>query len=295
MNSSTHILQLPAGPLVSPSWLEHHCSDRRVRILDTRGRVPAPGSAPAPMRHDYEAGHVPGALFVNWSEDFIDPDDPVPNQLASPERFAAAAGELGIDEGTIVVVYDDYRSVFAARLWWAFRAMGHDAVRVLDGGLRGWIDSGHALEQGLGAVHHPTTFTPRPRPELRWTIDQVTSRDEDVVLVDARSRERFAGEGTDPVGGHIPGAVNAPYVELVGSDGFMRPPDALRAVFARAGIDPDDPSATLVASCGSGISASVPLLALEALRADSGTRAAVYDGSWAEWSRSGQPITTGPA
>ena len=139
----------------------------------------------------------------------------------------------------------------------------------------------------------PATFTARPVPALRWTIDQVANRGGDVVLVDARSRSRFEGSGTDAVGGHMPGAVNAPYVELVGDDGFLRPREQLARTLRRAGIDPEHPPAQIVGTCGSGISASVPLLALELLAPGSGIRGAVYDGSWSEWSTSGHPVETG--
>jgi thiosulfate/3-mercaptopyruvate sulfurtransferase len=286
----------PDGPFVDGAWLEQRLDAPHVRVLDTRGRVPAPGEAPASMLDEYLAGHVPGAALVVWNVDFVDVDDPVPNQLASAARFEQAARRLGIDDDTLVVCCDDYRSIFAGRLWWAFRAMGHDRVRVLDGGWRGWMRDGRPVEQGHGRAPAPGTFQARPRPELRWTIDDVAARDRDrTVLVDARSRERFAGTGTDAVGGHVPGAVNAPYEELVDEDGFLRPDDELRRVLGAAGIDAATPPASLVGTCGSGISASVPLLALEHLAPGAGVRAAVYDGSWAEWSRSGRAIATGSA
>lgn len=287
-------LEVPSGPIVDGDWLERHLDDPRVRLLDTRGRVPSPGEAPASLRPDFDAGHIPGASFVTWNVDFIDVDDPVSNQLARPERFAAAASELGIGDDTIVVAYDDYHSIFAARLWWAFRAMGHSRVYVLDGGWAGWRAQGRPTST-LDATPSPATFTPRPVPDLRWTIDQVAKRDDDVVLVDARSRTRFAGAGGDVVGGHVPGSVNAPYVELVGDDGFLRAREELARVLRGAGIDPGDPPARIVATCGSGISASMPLLALELLAPGAGVRGAVYDGSWSEWSMSGLPVETGPA
>ncbi len=293
MTDEPQTLAAPLGPFVDADWLEQHLDDPRVCVLDTRGRVPAPGDTPISMRPSYDDGHIPGASFVTWNVDFIAVDDPVANQLADPERFAAAASALGIDDDTIVVTYDDYHCVFAARLWWAFRAMGHTSVRVLDGGWQGWLAHGRPTSTSEPSPER-ANFTARPVPELRWTLDQVAARDADVVLVDARSRARFAGTGSDPVGGHVPGAVNAPYTELVGEDGFVRAHEELTKVLRRAGIDPEDPPAWLVASCGSGISASVPLLALELLAPGAGVRAAVYDGSWSEWSKSGLEIETGP-
>lgn len=292
MSEEVPPLVVPPGPLVDTDWLSRHLEHPRVVVLDTRGRVPAPGDAVRSLRDEFAEGHVPGAQFIDWNETFIDVDAPAANQLAMPDRFAAAAGALGIGSHTLVVAYDDYHSIFAARVWWAFRAMGHDAVRVLDGGWTAWQAEARPVERDE-RPRAAAAFTPRPRPELVWSIEQVAAREPDVVLVDARSRERFAGTGSDPVGGHIPGAVNAPYAELVGADGHLRPAEELRAVLAAAGIDPDDPPTRIVASCGSGISASVPLLALEVLQPGAGTRAAVYDGSWAEWSRSGLPIAVG--
>lgn len=282
----------PPGPFVDAAWLERNLDDRNLRVIDTRGRVPASGERPVSLRDAFEQAHIPGAQFVDWFDDFVDIDDDVPNQLAGPVRFEAAASRLGIDEETLVVAYDDYHSIFAGRIWWAFRAMGHDRVRVLDGGLTSWRAEGRALEQTERRLP-ARRFVARPRPQLRWTIEQVAERSAATVLVDARSRERFEGRAGDLVPGHVPGAVNAPYAELVGADGLLRPVEELRAVLLRAGIDPDAPPASIVASCGSGISASVPLLALEVLAPGAGAHAAVYDGSWAEWSRSGRPIETG--
>lgn len=285
---------VPAGPIVDGAWLERHLDDPRVQVLDTRGRVPKPGMEPESLRAAFDAGHIPGASFVTWNVDFVDLDDPVANQLAGPDRFAAAASVHGIGDDSIVVAYDDYHSIFAARLWWAFRVMGHQRVYVLDGGWQGWLANGRSVST-LDAIPERATFTPQPVPELRWTIDQVADRDSDVVLVDARSRTRFAGAGGDAVGGHVPGSVNAPYAELVDADGFLRAREDVARVLHAANIDPADPPERIVATCGSGISASVPLLALELLAPGAGVRGAVFDGSWSEWSSSGRPVETGPA
>jgi len=286
---------LPPGPLVTVEWLAAHLDDPRVRVLDTRGRVPAPGTRPVSMRPNYEAGHIPGASYVEWTGDFIDHEQAIPNQLARADQFTAAAAAHGIGFDSLVIVYDDAHSIFAGRLWWAFRAMGHDAVRVLDGGWSAWLAEQRAtsdVEPALPAPDHP--FVASPRPELRREIDQVRDLPPDVVLIDARSRERFAGAGGDPIGGHIPGAVNVPYSELVRDDGRLRSAAELRAAFARANINVDAPPGRIVTTCGSGISASIPLLALDALRSGDphgpGRTGAIYDGSWAEWSRSGLPI-----
>lgn len=292
-------IESPSSPVVDVAWLAARLGHPNLRILDTRGAVPAPGSAPVSRRAEHLRAHIPGAAFVDWHLDFVDPDDPVPNQLAGPERFADSASRLGIGDDTLVVAYDDARSIFAARLWWAFRAMGHDAVRVLDGGWTAWRACGLPVE-AAAVEPRRTTFVARPRAQLRSTLDDVrelvaeraapasaTAEDsalrEVTVLVDARSRARFAGGPDQPDGGHIPGASNAPYEELVGADGLLRPAAELTATLAAAGIDAARPPARIVASCGSGISASVPLLALELLTPGAGIAGSVYDGSWGEW------------
>lgn len=278
-----HALVPDDTPLVSSEWLERHLDDPRLRIVDTRGRIVPPGGAlPAVKEQDYEAAHIPGALFVRWNEDFVDRSDPVPNQLAPPETFAQRAGELGIGDEHLVVAYDDSHNIFAARLWWAMRANGHDAVRVLDGGWTSWQTEQRATTQQV-PDHPPATFTSRRRPHLRLLLDELLrARECDATVLDARSRERFAGVGGDAVGGHIPGARNVPYAELVDErTQRFRDPTMLREVLGRAGIDPESTPGKIVSYCGSGISASVPLIALELLGVREG---AVYDGSWSEWS-----------
>src|SRR3954471_18385057 len=130
-------MELPAGPLVSTAWLAAHVSNPRLVIVDIRGKV-LPAGAPAPRyiakRGDYDSGHIPGAVFVDWTRDIVDLDDPVPVQIATPEKFAACMSSIGVGDDTLVVGYDDHRSTLAARLWWALRYHGHDAVRILDGG-----------------------------------------------------------------------------------------------------------------------------------------------------------------
>lgn len=296
MNDESLAAESTLKTVVGAAWLAEHLDDPRVRVLDTRGRVPAPGTPARSMRSEFEAGHVPGAAFVEWTRTFVDTDDPVPNQLARPAAFANAATGLGIGDDTLVVAYDDYHGIFAARLWWAFRAMGHDAVRVLDGGLAAWRDAGHPLESGPARPRPAAPFHPSPRASLlidAHGVDEVVARrPPGTVLLDARSPDRFAGAGSDPVGGHIPGAVNVPYAALTDRDGRLRSSDELRAAFAAAGIDPAAPPQRIVATCGSGTSAAVPLLALATLGVD-GVTTAIYDGSWNEWSRTGRPVATG--
>ena len=156
----------PADVLVEPEWLAAHLGEAEVCVVDVRGKVLPPGNEPRyrGKRQDYEAGHVPGAVFVDWTRDIVDPDDPVPVQIAKPEAFARRMGQLGIGDGTTVIAYDDYDHAFAGRLSWALRYYGHDAVRILDGGWARWVAEGRPVS------------TPGPRATRRPADAQATSR-----------------------------------------------------------------------------------------------------------------------
>jgi thiosulfate/3-mercaptopyruvate sulfurtransferase len=234
---------------------------------------------------------VPGAVFFDIDA-IADRTTSLPHMLPSPEAFAAAVGALGIGSGDRVGVYDVRGVVSAARVWWTFRVFGHEAVAVLDGGLRKWQAEGRPVEHGAPKPA-PRTFTARLRPELVRSLDamraNLTSRAAQVL--DARSAGRFAGTEPEPRpglrGGHIPGSLNLPYETLYRADGTLKAPDELRGAITAAGVDLGRP---VVTSCGSGVTASVLALALYLVgRPD----AAVYDGSWSEWgSRSDTPVET---
>jgi len=282
---------IPAGPLVDADWLERHLDDPRVRVLDVRGRHPS-SALPHAKLAEYVAGHIPGAAFVDWEHDFIDVSDPVPVQVARSGAFAARAGELGIGDGDLVVTYDDYYGIFAARVAWAFRYYGADS-RVLDGGWLTWKEQGHPVTDAVDG--RPATFTPRPRPRLRRTLaDVVEARERGAMLVDARPRHLFLGEKGTANTGHIPGARCLPYQELVdGATGLWAAPAAVARLARDAGIDPDRPPRELIATCGSGVSATVAMLALERIGVHC---EGVYDGSFNEWGADqGRPVEYGAA
>ena len=160
----------PAGPLVEPDWLQKNLDDSRVRILDVRGRHPS-SALPHAKRAEYAAGHIPGAVFVDWEHDFVDADDPVPVQIAAADAFAARAGELGVSEHDLIVTYDDYYGIFAARVAWAFRYHGAES-RVLDGGWITWNEHGRPVStETVEPGRRP--FVARPRPRLRRTLSDV--------------------------------------------------------------------------------------------------------------------------
>jgi thiosulfate/3-mercaptopyruvate sulfurtransferase len=285
-------LELPPGPLVSSDWLGANLDQPRVRILDVRGRHPSSSLAHA-KRVEYSEGHIPGAIFIDWEKDFVDVSDPVPYQVASPDAFDKRAGALGINEGDLIVAYDDYYGIFAARVAWSFRFYGAEA-RVLDGGWRTWLEESRPATADV--VERPAmTFTTKVRTPLRRSLDEVQMATANgVTLVDARPRHLFLGEPGAAGTGHIPGALSLPYQELVdGATGLFASPAAIVRLLRDAGVDPARPPRELIATCGTGVSATVALIALEIAGVHG---AGVYDGSFSEWSADPErPIEYGAA
>jgi thiosulfate/3-mercaptopyruvate sulfurtransferase len=286
------ISEIPPGPLVDADWLEERLGDPRVRVLDVRGRHP---SSPLPhaKRAEYQQSHIPGAVFVDWEHDFIATDADVPVQVAPLAAFADRAGQLGIGADELIVTYDDYYGIFAARVAWAFRLYGAEA-RVLDGGWITWCEEGRPVGREQPAAP-PARFRPRLRTRLRRTLDEVEeARRSGATLVDARPRHLFIGEPGLANTGHIPGSRCLPYQELVdGATGLWAAPAAVARLARDAGIDPDRPPAELIATCGSGVSATVAMMALERIGVHC---SGVYDGSFNEWSADpARPVEYGRA
>ena len=288
---TSHLLTVTV-PVVPTSWLAEHRFDPSLVVVDASWYLSAMNRN---AREEYLAGHVPGAVF--WDLDALSEQrTPLPHMLPDPARFGCDVGALGIGNDHTIVVYDgSATNLSAPRVWWAFRVFGHDRVAVLDGGFGKWRAEGHPVESG--ETRRPAaSFVARFRPELVRSQDQVRSAlgEADTQLLDARSTGRFLGREPEPrVGirsGHIPGAKNLPYTELVGPDGTLLSPSELRGKFAAAGIDLGRP---VITSCGSGVSACALVLGLELL----GHRDyAVYDGSWTEWGgREDLPIEVGPS
>jgi thiosulfate/3-mercaptopyruvate sulfurtransferase len=282
--------------LVETSWLQEHLRDPRIRVVDMRGYVRTTeqdGVQQAEYvgaREEYEQGHIPGAVYIDWSRDIVDPHDAVEAQVASPERFAAVMSRLGIGDEHLVVAYDAHpASQFATRLWWALRYYGHDDVVVLNGGLPKWKREGLPLTADVPA-YPAATFTPRVRKELRATAEEVLSMlgKPGVALVDARDRAQYTGALRRGHGraGHIPGAVNVPREEIVDpASGVFRSNEELERVFSQSHISPSE---RIVAYCNGGVAATTVLFSLAMLGYPHLTN---YDGSWNEWgSRQDLPI-----
>jgi thiosulfate/3-mercaptopyruvate sulfurtransferase len=234
-------------------------------------------------RQAYARGHIPGALFLHLDDDLSGARTGGNGRHPLPEvaRFAGRMSACGVDAATQVVAYDNEGGIFAARLWWMLRWLGHEKVAVLDGGLAGWKRSGHALEDSVPVVE-PRDFVARPQ-DMAVDVGQILDDfgTEWMLIVDARSPERFRGENEtlDPVGGHIPGAVNRYYLDNLDGDGwFFKPAEQLRGEFLKL-LD-GRPAEQVVQQCGSGVTACHNLLAME-LAGLSGSR--LYPGSWSEW------------
>jgi thiosulfate/3-mercaptopyruvate sulfurtransferase len=276
--------------LVSTEWLAAHLNDPKVRIVDATYHLP---HLKRDARAEYAAAHIPGAVFFDV-DGISDPASSLPHMLPKPAEFAATVGALGIGNDDLVVAYDTYGLVSAARPWWMFRSFGHDRVAVLDGGLPKWKREGRPVD-GKAVTPPAKTFSARFRPELvRSKADVLANvKSRAAQVLDARSAGRFKGTDPEPRqglrGGHIPGSCNLPYNLLVDKDALtVLPAAALKAKIAEAGINPAKP---VITSCGSGVSACVLALGFYLIGVD---KVAVYDGSWSEWGLPGDtPVETG--
>ena len=260
--------------LVSTEWLAAHLKD--VRVVDASWYMPEDKREPA---KEFEQAHIPGAVFFDI-DGVADHASGLPHMMPPAGQFAAQAGALGIGNADRVEVYDHGGIFSAPRVWWMLKAMGHDAVKVLDGGLPKWKAEGRAVESGA-VKPAPKSFTSAPRPDIIRDFDAVMGvvKSKSAQLVDARSASRFTGSEAEPRagvrGGHMPGAINVPWRAVVAADGTLKPKDELKAAFARVDLD-----APIVTTCGSGISAAILMLGLGEIGA---RRVALYDGSWTEW------------
>lgn len=263
--------------LVSTEWLAAHLSAPDVRVVDASWHMPAAGRN---AREEYEACHIPGAVYFDIDE-IADTSVQLPHMLPPPEKFASRVRKLGLGNGHKVVVYDT-AGLGAARVWWMFRVFGHRDVAVLDGGLGKWKAEQRPLED-LPPMPRDRHFLPHVNATLVRSFEQmranVDSKREQVI--DARSAGRFTATAPEPWPtlhvGHMPGAANVPFSDLVNDDRTMKSAAELKARFDAAGVDFSRP---LVTSCGSGVTACTLALALYLIgHAD----VAVYDGSWAEW------------
>ena len=276
--------------LVSVATLADHINDPHWRIFDCRHDLQNTEYG----AQAYAKGHIPGALFLHLDRDLSGEKTGRNGRHPLPEvaRFAARMSECGVGPTTQVVAYDNEGGIFASRLWWMLKWLGHENVAVLDGGVPGWRRAKLPFETDTPTVQ-PAQFVPQPRNiqvDAGFVLDHL--RAPDMLLIDARSEERYAGENEtlDPVAGHIPGAVNRFYFDNLDDAGcYFKPAEELRAEFADL-LDGRAPQ-TVVQQCGSGVTACHNLLAME-VAGLTGSR--LYVGSWSEWcSDPSRPIATG--
>jgi thiosulfate/3-mercaptopyruvate sulfurtransferase len=272
--------------LVTTDWLQHHLGTEGLSVIDIRGYVNSRdiggGKQVAdyvPATNEYLAAHIPGSVFVDWTLDIIDPNDPVKTQIAPPERFQRAMEERGIGDDSAVVIVDHASGHFATRMWWALRYYGHDNVAILDGGFNKWQREGRPTTDTV-PTPSPAEFTPMLRPEIRATWEDVAAQigAPEALIVDARDSDQYSGRvwrGSRK--GHIPSAINLSSKSLFTPDGTWKSDDELAEVVADAGVTPERKT---VAYCNGGVTATAVLFALHRLGNDN---FANYDGSWNEW------------
>jgi thiosulfate/3-mercaptopyruvate sulfurtransferase len=249
-----------------------------LSILDVRWRIDEPDGRAA-----YLQGHLAGAVYVSLDDELSDHtiSGLGRHPLPSGRSLEAAARRWGIRQESLVVVYDDWNRAGSARAWWVLTAAGLTNVRILDGGLAAWQSAGHRIE--TGPVEPQPGNVVVPQDDLyagaRPTLTAEQAAEGGVTLLDARAPERFRGdvEPLDPVAGHIPGAKNLPSTAVLAGDGTFLGDFALVQLLSDRGIDPDGP---VGAYCGSGVTASVVIAALAAM----GRGAALFPGSWSQWS-----------
>jgi len=261
-----------------------------MRIVDLRWSLTPPSG-----RERYEAGHIPGAVFLDLDTDISAPRGTGPGRHPIPagDQLARVLSRNGIGDEHLVVAYDDASASIAARLWWLFRHFGHDGkAAVLDGGIQAWAAGGGPLTRDLPALA-PASWTARP-PRTDDVVDaRFVDRarlDPATILLDVRAADRYRGEvePVDPRAGHIPGARSAPWAGNIAADGALLPPNELRERYERLGVGPGRP---VVAYCGSGVTATQSILAMQL----AGIPARLYEGSWSDWSAdAARPLATGP-
>jgi thiosulfate/3-mercaptopyruvate sulfurtransferase len=283
--------------LVETDWLAAHLTDPYLAIVDMRGYVRTTNHPDGYQtadylgaRDEYLASHIPGAVYLDWTADIVDTDDPIPAQVAGPEKTSSALGRAGIGNDALVIAYDNHAAMqFATRLWWVLRYYGYDSVRVLNGGWAKWFAENRPTTNGE-QTNKPKTFVNKIRPELRVTADEILAclGQPGTTLVDARDEGQYTGRLRRGLhGGHIPGAINLSREALISEAGTFKSPDDLQKQIAQAGLTPEKRT---IAYCNGGVAATTILFALSMLGNENGAN---YDGSWNEWgNRAHLPVDT---
>ncbi|MDI9220223.1 3-mercaptopyruvate sulfurtransferase [Pantoea sp. EA-12] len=278
---------MTAPLFVSADWLKEHYTEETLQVLDAR-MLPPGQEAVRDIEAEYLAGHLPDAPYFNI-EALSDHTSAYPHMMPRPEAFAVAMRELGVNQDKHLVIYDEGNLFSAPRAWWMLRAFGCVNVSILAGGLQGWKAAGFDVATGPVSLPEGEFEAKYDSAQVKRLTDVLLiSHEGGAQIVDARAANRFNAEVDEPrpglLRGHIPNSLNMPWNNLV-VNGALKPAAELRDLFEKAGIKLDQP---IVASCGSGVTAVVVILALTALGVRDVT---LYDGSWGEWgSRDDLPI-----
>jgi thiosulfate/3-mercaptopyruvate sulfurtransferase len=279
----------PSRWLVSTQWLEEHLDAPDIVVVDASYYL---STMKRNGHQEYLAAHIPGAVYFDIDK-ISDASSGLPHMIPPPEVFSSAMRQLGIGDGQTIVVYDGLGLFSAPRVWWTFRIFGARDVYILDGGFPKWKAEGRRIE--LGETRRtPRHFTPRFNAGAVAHVSDIQKAlaDKSAQVVDARSAERFAGTAPEPrpglPSGHMPGSLNVPHAEIV-EDGRLVDAARIRQAFEKSGVRLDRP---VITSCGSGVSAAILTLALDAIGKEP---KALYDGSWTEWAGRGDlPVEPKP-
>ncbi|WP_293798640.1 3-mercaptopyruvate sulfurtransferase [uncultured Bosea sp.] len=275
---------------VSTEWLAERLNAPDIVVVDASWYLPAQKRDGAA---EYAQRRIPGAVHFDIDK-IKDTRSSLPHMLPSAPEFAAAVGALGIGDGMRIVVYDGLGFFSAPRVRWTFKVFGARDVVILDGGFPKWLAEGRPVEEDSPKARQPRSFTARLDNGAVANADDVAraTNSQAIQVVDARAADRFRGEAPEPrpglASGHIPGSLNLPSSQLT-TDGRLKSPEEIVALFQDAGVDLDKPS---IMTCGSGVSAVILSTALETVGKPA---KAIYDGSWSEWGMGERPVETGPA
>ncbi|SJN59700.1 3-mercaptopyruvate sulfurtransferase [Vibrio ruber DSM 16370] len=274
------------SPLVSPQWLSEHLSDPKLVVLDSSIAFQIPSETEKDTVHN-----IPGARRFDYDKVFCDPDSHLPHMMPSESRFNQCARQIGLNQDSLIVVYDNSGTMASPRAWWMLKAMGHEHVYILNGGLAEWKRQGYPLAMSFQPPAAPGNFSGTLTPGFFVDADYVLRQimQQNSLAVDARSRARFSGTVAEPRAGirsgHIPHSICVPFTCLI--DGHtLKSPEALRTILQDT--LPHD-AEEYIFSCGSGVTACIVLLAAYICGYQN---LKVYDGSWTEWGASQHPIAT---
>jgi thiosulfate/3-mercaptopyruvate sulfurtransferase len=261
--------------LVSAQWLNHHLNDTNIVMLFTSMKDPISGQI-----DDAPDGYIPGSRFFDFEGVISDLDSGLPHTMPSAELFATEVQKLGVNQDSHIIVYDNRGIYSSPRVWWMFKAMGHENIRVLDGGLPAWNQQDYNLDISLTLDQQRGDFSSDLQVERLISAEQLLEDLEKVQVIDARSEGRFCATAPEPRaglrGGHMPTAINLPFVDCI-QNGFLLSPEDLCQLILKLAVDTNK---KLIFSCGSGVTACILALAFQQAGYQN---MAIYDGSWSEW------------